>query len=213
MWTGPVEKIQGCRQFGETVTRSNHPITTEAHRVIEALNLSPGQLAGVANCSKTAAQHWRKGTAVPDQDRRIALEKRWPELHRGTWTMLPQCATGNLSNNPATQGETKPRDDSGSPEEFIDARTSAKQHLADVQRMIREAKKSDRLGDILKLTELERKAILGIARFSGELTPIDENELTDTRRWKEVREVVTTAVAPYPDAAKALNEALEGIGA
>ncbi len=191
--------------------RSKFPVTTEAHRIIEALGLTAGQLADVGKCSRSGAQNWRKGVAVPTDDRKILIENRWSELHRGTWSMFPQWP-GQVQVDPSpsiTLTDPDPLDEF----DFVDARTAAKAHLVEVQKMIRDAIFDRRIADVMRLRDLERKAIVDIARFSGELNALDEGKLTSTQRWQEVRGVILKALSPYPEALADLTQALEGIGA
>lgn len=79
--------------------------------------------------------------------------------------------------------------------------------------MLADAKEGERMADVHKLLDQRRKAIVDLARFSGELTATEESKLTETQRWKEVRQGIVEAVSRFPEAAKALIDALEAMDA
>jgi len=196
------------------MAKIKYPVTSEGQRIIAELGLSAGQLGTVADCSRAGAQKWMNGTAVPNEERKRALEQKWPELKRDTWSQPPKVSDAPTAQRPPrAESSLTAAHEETSPAEFIDARTSAKAHLAEIQRMMRDARKEERVGDVMKLMDLERRAIMDLAKFSGELTATEESKLTETRRWQEIREIIVKAIVPYPDAAKAVMEALKGIRA
>jgi transcriptional regulator with XRE-family HTH domain len=165
-----------------------------------ALRETPGSMREVGaklGVAHSLVSDWRHGKKVPDEDSAANIE-RVLKIPRAAWKH------GTASVPP-------PPDD-----EHVDATASPKEaaqaYLLRIQRMRRTAE-AQQSSDLHKLLDLERRAILDLARFSGELTATDENKLCETRRWKQIRTAIAETLVEWPDAARAVADRLSAIGA
>lgn len=172
------------------------------------LKITLGALAACCEVSRAAAQSWRDGVKKPDTQNRSRIARRWPELEEHLWDMRPASAA-----EAAPPPRSPPSVESSADEVDKDVKTLARDHLAHVRRLREDAAAGGKAGEHIKLLDLERKTIMDLAKFSGELTAADENKLTDTARWKQIRQRIAETLSPYPDAARAVVAALQELGA
>lgn len=195
-------------------TKDHTVPTNEAQRILLELGVGASELAGVAGVTRQAAHGYLRGKKKPSAEVRSRIEAQWPEAKAKLWDVLPR-----RPERAAVQAPEEPSKGAvssvlpESPGGFVDARSAAKAHLEEVEQMLAEAKAEGRMADVTKLLDQRRKSIVDLARFSGELTATEESKLTETQRWREVRQAIVDAVARFPDAAKALAEALEAVDA
>lgn len=73
------------------------------------------------------------------------------------------------------------------------------------------AEAANQLDYVLKLLDLERKAMLDLGKFTRELLPADESRLAQTSKWFSIRDCLTNTLRPYPEAARAVADALANL--
>lgn len=99
------------------------------------------------------------------------------------------------------------------PAEALDAPGAARRSLVDqldrLRRQRHEAyvSKADP-ATILRWEQAEAKATSELAKLVGELTAADESKLAKTARWIELRTAILQALKRYPDAERAVLDAL-----
>lgn len=209
--TGPLSHAQAPSPVEKTVDTSleisgqktNVPrvILSEAQRVLNEMGITLGQLAKVTGRTRQGCSKWMRGDGFPDDESRKKIAAHWKEVPPSFWVLPPK---GSI---PVTVNAT----DLWSLADLT-ARDAAGLHLIMIQRL-RAAEGATKGANLLRLCELERKAILDFARFNGELSATEESRLTETKRWKEVREMIFKALTYHPEVAREVTEALEAIGA
>lgn len=78
--------------------------------------------------------------------------------------------------------------------------------LQDDTARLRQTRSSD--AEIRKAEEAELKAAERLAKLAGELNPTEEQRLVKSVKWYAIREAVLKALEPFPDALRAVRDAL-----
>jgi len=191
------------------VTKPTKPITNLGQAMIRDQGITLGALASTCEVSRAAAQGWRNGESKPDSGNRQRIARRWPQLTEDLWDRAPS-ASAPAPERPPSSPVSAPAPSDGSDK---DVRTRAREHLEYVTKLRQAAENGERPGDLIKLLDLERKTIMDLAKFSGELTAADESKLTETNRWKQVRAVLSETLARFPDAAREVAQKLQELNA
>ena len=173
--------------------------------MIRDQGITLGALASTCEVSRAAAQGWRDGESKPDSGNRQRIARRWPELTEDLWDRSPNPSALERPPSPTSP----PLAPSASEGLEKDAKTRAREHLEYVIRLREQAEKDGRVGDLIKILDLERKTILDYAKFSGELTAADESKLTETPTWKRVKARLSSTLAKCPSCARAVAQDLQ----
>ena len=65
----------------------------------------------------------------------------------------------------------------------------------------------------VRLGEKIASTLAQLAKMTGESAEISESKILKTPAWKQLRDRMLEALAPFPDAARAIGEALQKVGA
>ncbi len=180
---------------------------TDGERQLRAVPLSLNAISKKCGIAKSQIHYYRRGEKVPDETTAETIELHL-SIPRAAWKQRLSRETTTKSEPPALPVDEE-FDPAASGESAKDA---ARAHLKNVRSLRRAAQTQDR-SDLPKWVELERRAVLDLARFSGELTAADENKLCETRQWRTLRDEVLGALEPYPDALRAVIAKLETLNA
>lgn len=184
---------------------------TEGEKLLRAVPASLNAISKQCAIAKSQIHYYRRGEKVPDDTTAEVLERHL-KIPRGTWRVrlsrenskTAPLVDENESSDEETGADHDPTASAGS------AKEAARAYLKNVRKMRGAAQAQDR-SDLPKLLELERRAILDLARFSGELTAADENKLCETRKWIALRDGILDALDAFPDALKAVTEKLAAL--
>jgi transcriptional regulator with XRE-family HTH domain len=185
---------------------SNHrEIVNEAQRLLVAEGVTLGQLASTTEKSRQAASGWMSGKKKPDPDSRAKIADRWPGCATPLWDVIPITERQNSPSPP-----TVATDDGDPTATFVQ---KLKAHAATVELEIEQARSMGRVQDLVKLMTLKQKILMDGAKFTGELTAADESRLTRSARFIAIKTAISKALSPFPEAGKAVEEALRAINA
>lgn len=181
----------------------------QAQKLLMELGVKLAELSDVTGKTAQACGKWMRGESVPGNDLAAKIQERWPEVRRELWLQKPREVANTAKVSTTTPKRPPQKQTSTEPPKAPDtAREAALDYLVMVREMRREAQKQQAT-NLIRITELERRAILDFAKFNGELTATEESRLTETKRWKEIRSALIQALVQYPDAARAVVEKLE----
>lgn len=187
--------------------KQNHrEIVNEAQRRLIEAGVTLGQLAGATEKSRQAASGWMSGKKLPTPETRDMIAARWPECQQGLWDVIP-----SKTKRATTPPPPPPPEDEGDDADmsFV-GRLRA--HAVRVEREMAEAKTEGRMQDLVKLMTLKQKILMDGAKFTGELTAAEESRLTRSAKFVAIKMALAKALAPYPDAGKAVEDALLALG-
>lgn len=179
-------------------------IMNEAQRRLVDARVTLGQLATACGVSRQAVSKWLAGFTKPSPPQRKIIARKFGPAE-ALWEQDP-----DLPEEPEREVEEEPADDDESPD---DAKGKALLHLRRIERLRAIAERSRRSADLHRLLELERRAILDLAKFSGELTATEESRLTETPRWLAIRKAFAEAVSSCGGCSKRVTDALQRLEA
>jgi transcriptional regulator with XRE-family HTH domain len=178
-------------------------LTNEAQRLLLEAKVTLGQLATACGVSREAARKWLAG-GRPDPAKRKTIRKRFG-VAEDAWELAPTVAAPAAAGGRASEGPPAPT---------TDARSAAREFLDGVRKRRKELEnKNAAAAELMRLLELERRAIVDFARFNGELTAADESRLTETPRFQRVKRAILEALKPHPKALATVARALDELGA
>lgn len=180
---------------------SHRAIVFEAQRRLNDMGVTLSELSELTGKSRQACSKWLRGDAAPSEKTQEEIAKRWPNVAKELWAK---------PNSDQLKASLAKEDQAGL--KTLTARDAAAAHLLMLQRFRRD-EETRQGSNLLRLVDMERKAILDFAKFNGELTAAEENRLTQTKRWASIRGAVAKALAKHPEAARALAASLEALGA
>lgn len=189
----------------ESADKSKAPVIpqTEGQRL---LLLVQGSLKTIADAvgarSKQTVLDWRNGRKVPDEGFRRKLEKAYGIPVR-SWLLPPEGTDGGdapvIQAKAPPAASSKPDTTLGETLALIEA-TKAQLAARGLQPQER-AKLNDTLAKLLALR----------ARLERDVEALEDRIVREHPQWARIRATITSALKPYPEAAKAVAEALAGL--
>jgi hypothetical protein len=174
--------------------------------LLRATNKSLSQIVAETGASKTIASYWRSAERKPLSDKRDLLFELYA-IPRDSWDQ-------------EIDGTEAPSDEESSERPSLSAvnvgprATAVDQLQAHVDRIEARLKQAeaDKVGlrDWAAIASARTRALEVLARVNGDLSPSDEDKIARSASWKRIQSAIAEALRPYPDAARALAEALEG---
>jgi hypothetical protein len=144
-----------------------------------------------------------QGKTKPDAEARQKIETRWPDVKPNLWDVVPKSASSPIHEPPA--------DPTGHGDRSF--KDLILEHAAVIDRDCSLAKSEGRAGDYIKLMALKQKVLMDGAKFTGELTAAEESRLTKSNRFIQIRTAIAKALVHFPDASRAVEEALRAVDA
>jgi transcriptional regulator with XRE-family HTH domain len=209
--------------FPETsvILRDVHKLTAAIERIDAAPPSSTGRTRGAAmlaaraerqqeiadaiGMSRSAVANFATGAAIPTPTTRAQLATLYG-IPVGSWTQPVTTTARSKARNTAKTAKADAKALSGGPSGGKAAAAALVRHL-DAQR--REAEERGEDNKALRLTEMQRRAIVDYARLNGELSEGEEARLTRSQKWISLRSRILDALAPFPDAIRAVIAALQ----
>ncbi|HSC89386.1 MAG TPA: hypothetical protein VLC09_19015 [Polyangiaceae bacterium] len=197
-------------------TQAKRKVANQAQKELMRLGATLGELATATGKSRPAASYWMAGTKLPDDASRKAIHVKWPAVQPKMWDVTATARAPAVHPPQSAPAPPPSAPDMGDLEEDpADANyeTAMRKHLADVEEQLQRAKDEQRDGDWVKYGTLKQKILNDLAKFTGQLTATDEARLTKSKRFVELKTVIGKALAPYPEASRAVEDALRACNA
>lgn len=207
-------------------------IRSEGQRLLRLLAEPDGRLGKAVGVSRLAVNKWRSGKSQPTINLRRALEELYGVPH-DAWTQLPQ-STEAVHRGPdgrvtTAQGRPPPPRLQAVPDEAaseIDSANlprygtkhsaplpSTKQGVEELLRSLRAARTQPHLlaTDRVKLATAETRALSLLQKMEKEAEFSEDRIIRQHPKWAKLRQAIVDALVPYPDAARAVQRALESL--
>lgn len=169
-------------------------------------------IADIIGVSKGAVSRWRRGDLVPSPKNRIQLQKKcgipielWDEPWDEPPPILPISGSPEVGGADPAPDEQEQATSSGSETE-----RSLREQLARL-RAIRARDPDMTTASLLRLEASETKLIQLLAQATGESDVVSESRIMRSQAWRRIRDTITDALAPYPEASMAVADALAGL--
>lgn len=174
--------------------QKNKPIRylSEGHRLLCGLAASGSEIARAVGVSRQSASSWRAGLTAPDHPKRAILESIYGVPARA-WEERPEGAADASAPNVA---------------EMPDA--AMPHDVAGLRRLAEDARRARSDGNLTdaaqaRWSEIERKARSELSRRYD----LTEAEICQLPAMRSIAERVALALAAYPEAARAVADALD----
>lgn len=182
---------------------------TEGQRQLRDLGATTRAIAKRAGVSVGLAAQWRTGEKLPPEAKRKKLESLFG-IPAKSWDRRPEseaptaAAEETSSSTAAAAAVVLPPDGSDTLELTNLALASIRATLA--RGNLSEAASARTQDSLTKLLSLR-------ARLERDQELLDDRIVRDHPQWARIKEAIRNAVEPFPDAARAIHEALEKLGA
>ncbi len=170
--------------------------------MLAALKLTGGEVAERIGVPRQMVHAWRTGQKVPSPEMRAALERE-VSIPSAAWERAPvdrpaptQALAARAASGPAREGMTTHEDVTRLLEDL--ARDAATDGIL--------------LSDLVRIRGERVKALSLKARIERDLA-LQEEAILGGPVWIGMRERIVAALRPFPDAARAVAEALREMGA
>jgi hypothetical protein len=191
-------------------------LTSEAQRILVVAGVGQRQLARAAGSSPATSRAWLTGQSKPGQTKRHAIAKEFPDCSPGLWDQPPFSVREEAPAAPAAPAAPESRSQLIPKPSRLDnneyppgsAKRLAREQLDRIQEWRAEAEADRNFDLLIKLGPLESKAIGELARYSGELSPADEDRLSRTSQFAAATKALLDVLRPFPEACAAAGEAL-----
>ena len=200
-----IQKLEGGRVDpapAASAPGSALPGRSRAAVALERSCASQVDIAARLGVSQPAVAQWTSGATVPREDHQAKLAE-WYGI-RVEWWAEPEPVAALAAPVPV---------DSVDDPELGDGPNAARDAAAAMVRRLRgyrvEASARNDVAAVVKLSELERRALADFARVNGELSTSDEARLLKSPRWSAIRAALVRVLTPFPDAARAVADELE----
>lgn len=199
-------------------TRSAPPgvtVRSEGQRQLISLGLSLATLTRALGgmVTRGAIHGWRAGTRSPGPRMRAALASAYG-IPPVAWTQLPLASPPDQGAARSPSSSTSTSSTSTSPPEPVDltdhATRSTLEHASALLRQIqRDRAHADLLpSDRVRLADSEAKALSLRARLERDQLWFEDRIVREHPAWLKVRREIVRVLVEYPDAARAVAEAL-----
>lgn len=180
--------------------RSKSSPKSEGQRLLLELDASIAEIAETVGCSKAIVSYWRAGRKVPADATRASLETAYA-IPRLAWDVE---AGGEV---PAAKPDA-PEDDGIEDAGEADALELSKARLRALHRQLQRAGLTGSAR--AKIEDTYAKQLALRARLERDHA-INLDAFLRGPEWARVKEALFAALKPYPEAAKAAAEALQGL--
>jgi|ERR1041384_2475166 hypothetical protein len=155
--------------------------------------------AAKLGCSPRIVSGWRSGQKIPNERSRATIERAYG-IARALWDKAPSGAPASGSAPPPPTSDTA-------------ARESAEARLRAQLTRLKEQRADPALTERgrLELEKLELAASRALARAEG--LELSERKILSSVAWRRVRDRVVVALEPYPEAMRAVANALDALDA
>jgi transcriptional regulator with XRE-family HTH domain len=199
--TAPRALSTSTRSRVSTVDTITATFDTEGSRLMTELPGSLRELAGQVGCSAQTIANWRSGSKVPDSHYRALIHTAWgipPEA----WSVSPHTALANdgsqqqaATNGHATVDDALP--------------STLDRCLEQLAALRRDSLKPGLLpGDRARIAGIEAKWLAMRISLERAQELLEARIVLEHPRWRMLERAVAKALAPYPDAAKAVAAVL-----
>jgi hypothetical protein len=179
----------------------------EGAKRLRETGATSAEVAKVIGCGLTTAMHWRNARKTPNKQSRSALQLKY-KIPVGSWDLAPMTGAAKPVIKPS---KNDPSLGTG-PTAGRDAAAAYLRRIQEYRRSLEANNASD--ASLLKAHALERQAISAFAKANGELGAApDTGKVLLSPQWVDIRTAIVRAVAKYPDAARAVVEALRALRA
>ncbi|HEX8795466.1 MAG TPA: hypothetical protein VF765_31165 [Polyangiaceae bacterium] len=172
------------------------------------------QIAARIDCSRSLAGHWLAGRRVPTERWRDALRDEF-KIPVDAWDRAPpKPKRAPAPAAPSSRDATPPA--SPAPEITV---TSVREAAARLQQKVHE--KLEKIDTDPMLMPLEwfkcaasAAAMLNLlGKLTGQTQEVNEGRILRLPAWQRIQDTIITAATPWPDALRAIGEALTRMGA
>jgi transcriptional regulator with XRE-family HTH domain len=184
------------------VTPAASPPQSEGQRQLRALTHSAGELAERIGVSRQTVNYWRTGQKTPGPEMRAAIE-RATAIPAQSWERTPV-------DRPSPRPAKAPLPSAPLPPVTLSGRPST---LDEVTQLLGDLD-ADAEGDILpselaRIRDTKTKALALKARIEAQDALFEAAAITKHASWKRLRATMLDALRPFPDAARAVADALQ----
>lgn len=202
-------------------------LTSEAQRILLEQDVGQRALGRAAGVSPSTSRAWLTGKSTPKQTQRSAIESSFHECRAGLWdqkpfgigsragvatppAVAPPAQPKPAEQHPESRSQLIPKPSQLDPNEYPpgSAKRLAREQLDRIQGWRADAEQDRNYDLLIKFGPLESKAIETLAKFSGELSPADEDRLSRTSQFAAVTKALLDALRPFPEACEAAATAL-----
>jgi transcriptional regulator with XRE-family HTH domain len=196
-------------------------LQNEGQRLLVLSGLSLHNLAKACEVTSAAVVKWRKGTGLPRPMQRAKLFELY-EIPIDSWLQPPNSQSDAIVYNAsgATPEIDRPDRERYTGKEAVeippypdapheDATTL--EHMKHLLACIRHDKEHLKLTQAAtsKLRADEQRALTLIARLEAQAEMQEDRFVRSHPEWKRLRDIILRALKPYPDASRAVLEAIE----
>ncbi len=161
---------------------------------------SLAEIASAAGVSRAAASAWRSGKAKPAEAARRALEGSPWNISPKWWDESAPVAVRRGGGAPARPDGRGTSDTTQLQEELLQR----------IQALRARGAASDSAATSARLIQLEQKAIVELARLTGQ-SASNEAQLAGSPAWLKLRDLLLAALSEHPDAARAVLKLLDEV--
>lgn len=183
------------------------PLRSEGQRMLQAVPDSLSQIAKACGAGKSTVGDWRTGAKEPGQEYRAALERVYG-ISSLSWAQVPggeQERAPRVPRPPATPADAEESD--GRPTNLADC-------LALIDAMRGAAREPDiNPADRIKLVDSLSRLMTLRHRLEKEAELVEDRIVRQHPLWARLKAAVLSALVPFPDAARAVADKLEGLEA
>lgn len=177
------------------------PLVNGGQQVLRVFNFGAKQVADLVGSTVYEATQWLAGTEVPGEKYLAAFEQPPFEIHRSWWHQSPHTAAPPEQPQQAYQ-----------PPNYAEQGIATRLLLEQVDRIRRKRHAAEASFSnpnvLMRLEKAETDILKVLGSATGELSRADEDRLCKTDKWIGLRDAVVAALEPYPDARKAVIDAI-----
>ncbi|MBZ0120873.1 MAG: hypothetical protein K8H88_28015 [Sandaracinaceae bacterium] len=197
----PAREVESPPEPARTTEPSGVHVRSEGQRLLQAVPASHAEIAAALGTTKQAVSYWRRGNKTPDLANRLVLRDRYG-IAPDAWEQLPSTAAAGA---PAAAAPPMP------------VRTGSETTLDEVELQLAQLHQIQAgsliASERVRLADAVGKLLALKARLERERELIEDRIVREHPVWKRIRERLTATLRPFPDAARAVAQALEELDA
>lgn len=169
--------------------------------------LKQAEIASRIGCSQAVVCLWLSGGRVPQLEHRAALKRAYG-IPTVAWKQEPPATDPVKKKKPSTV----PPDADDAVDDDVEIAQLAKiyrRSLVTVSKKLEEGRSKMTSDEILDALEKATRIIKSLSALTGEGQEVNEAKIMRLPAYQRVREATMRSLAPWPDALKAVIEALE----
>lgn len=193
-----------------TVSAAAPVLRTEGQRLLLAVDGSHTTVAARIGATKQSVSYWRRGEKAPGPKARAALLEAYG-IEPAAWEAQP--------GSPPPQSSTRSkRTRAPSPPPKVPGRPSGASTLDEVEvqlGILRELQRNESLlpSERVRLADSVGKLLAIRARLERDQELLEERIVLEHPFWGRLKSTIVRALEPYPEAARAVADALGAAGA